>query len=49
MHDLIATYNVSAVHYLCELFGQWEGSTTMLVTSNNSAAIYPGITLTTQY
>ncbi|MEO7323219.1 MAG: hypothetical protein ABIW82_00150 [Dokdonella sp.] len=49
MHDLIATYNVSAVDYLWGFFGQWEGNTTMLVTLNNSGATYKGMTLNKQY
>ncbi|MEO7432417.1 MAG: hypothetical protein ABIR62_10375, partial [Dokdonella sp.] len=49
MHDLIATYNVSAVDYLWGFFGQWEGNATMLVTLNNSGATYQGMTLNKQY
>jgi len=49
MHDLIATYNVSAVDYLWGFFGQWEGNTTMLVTLNNNGATYQGMTLNKQY
>jgi O-glycosyl hydrolase len=49
MHDLIATYNVSAVDYLWGFFGQWEGNTTMLVTLNNNGAAYQGMTLNKQY
>ncbi len=48
-HDLIATYDVSAVDYLWGFFGQWEGDQTTLITLNNTGATYNGYTLNKTY
>jgi len=49
MHDLISTYNVSAVDYLWGSFGEWEGNATTLISLNNTGATYDGYTLNKPY
>ena len=49
MHDLISTYNVSAVDYMWGFFGEWEGNSSMLITLNNTGATYDGYTLNKTY
>ena len=49
MHDLISTYNVSAVDYLWGFFGEWEGNATTLISLNNTGATYDGYTLNKTY
>ena len=49
MHELIADYDVSAVDYLWGFFGEWEGSSSMLVTLNHTGATYDGYTLNKTY
>jgi O-glycosyl hydrolase len=49
MHDLIATYDVSAVDYLWGFFGEWEGNATTLISLNNTGATYDGYTLNKTY
>jgi O-glycosyl hydrolase len=48
-HDLIATYDVSAVDYLWGFFGEWEGNQTTLISLNNTGAVYDGYTLNKTY
>jgi len=49
MHDLISTYDVSAVDYLWGFFGEWEGNATTLISLNNSGSTYDGYTLNKPY
>ena len=49
MHDLISTYDVSAVDYLWASFGEWEGNATALISLNNTGATYDGLTLNKTY
>ncbi len=49
MHDLISTYNVSAVDYMWGFFGKWEGDKTTLIMLNNTGDKYDGYTLTKTY
>jgi O-glycosyl hydrolase len=49
MHDLISTYDVSAVDYLWGFFGQWQGSAPTLISLNNNGSAYLGYTLTKTY
>lgn len=48
-HDLISTYDVSAVDYLWGFFGEWEGNQTTLISLNNTGAAYDGYTLNKTY
>ena len=48
-HDLISTYDVSAVDYLWGFFGQWEGNGTALISLNNNGSAYTGYTLNKTY
>lgn len=48
-HDLISTYDVSAVDYLWGFFGEWEGNATTLISLNNTGATYDGYTLNKTY
>ncbi len=49
MHDLISTYDVSAVDYLWGYFGEWEGNATTLISLNNTGSTYDGFTLNKTY
>jgi O-glycosyl hydrolase len=49
MHELISTYNVSAVDYLWGFFGEWEGNATTLISLNNTGSVYDGYTLNKTY
>ena len=49
MHELISTYDVSAVDYMWGFFGEWEGNSSMLITLNHTGATYDGYTLNKQY
>ena len=49
MHELISDYDVSAVDYMWGFFGEWEGSSSMLVTLNHTGATYDGYTLNKAY
>jgi O-glycosyl hydrolase len=49
MHDLITTYNVSAVDYMWGFFGQWEGEKATLIMLNNRGDAYRDFTLTKTY
>jgi hypothetical protein len=49
MHDLISTYDVSAVDYLWGFFGEWEGNAMTLISLNNTGATYDGYTLNKTY
>lgn len=42
MHDLIATYNVTAIDYMWGYFGQWENGKSELISLNNSGSQYLG-------
>ena len=49
MHELIATYDVSAVDYMWGFFGEWEGTSSTLISLNNTGATYDGYTLNKSY
>ena len=47
MHDLISTYDVSAVDYMWGFFGEWDRA--QLITLNHTGATYDGYTLNKVY
>jgi O-glycosyl hydrolase len=49
MHDMLASYDVSAVDYLWAFFGQWEGLSAELITINYNGSAYIGFTKNRQY
>ena len=49
MHELISSYDVSAVDYMWGFFGEWEGSSSMLITLNHTGSTYDGYTLNKTY
>lgn len=51
IHELLGTYNVSAVEYMWGFFGQWENKSQLVVLnhSTSGAMNYTGYTLTKEY
>lgn len=49
MHELIASYNVTAIDYMWGFFGSWENPGTHLVRLNYNGAQYLGYELTKPY
>src|SRR5581483_6559644 len=51
IHELLGTYNVSAVDYQWGFFGQWENKSQLVILNHNTsgAQSYTGYTLTKEY